>query len=265
MAKNKTSNSLSLAFVFAVVFGILLLISISLKIINVFQESKFDGENHLIINIIGDSKDTSLVTVSPKSGSVYILNIENGKNKNLKDALQVPIEAEIYTNININEGNIKSSFFKFLIPFNIKKTNLTIFDLIRLSIFTNSVSTNSIYQKDIAVNDNLTMLKSMGVYSYFIDQAIAEEKIGLEIVNGAEVFGLGNRLANFLSNIGVNVIMVSTSEKLENDSRIEYYKESYTLRKVFRVLNFPLKKVESKKIGDVTIVIGKDALDKIRF
>ncbi len=266
MAKKNKTKSLNLAIIFAVIFGLLVLLSVVLKVVSVFQKSTFDGENHFTVNVVGKDENTSLVSFAPKSNAIYVLNIENGKNKNLIDKFEIPIDGEINADISITEGNIKSSFFKFLIPFKVKETNLTIFDLLRLSFYANSVSINSIYQKDISISDDRATLKSLGVYSYFIDQGIAEEKISIEVVNGTDEFGLGNKLAGFLSNIGANVIMVSTGDNLAKKSVIEHFgEESYTLKKLSRVLNFPIKKINKKKLGNITVIIGKDALEKNKF
>ncbi len=266
MTKKKKTKSLNLAVIFFVIFGFLVLLSIILKIVNVYQKSTFDGENHFTVKVLGEDENASLVSFAPKSNAIYILNIKNGKNKNLMEKLNVPIDGEIISDIDINEGNIKLCFFKFLVPFKVKETNLTIFDFLRFSLYANSVPANSIYQKDVSVNDDQVVLKSLGVYSYFIDQSIAGEKITIEIINGTDKFGLGNKLASFLSNIGANIIMVSTGDSIVKKSKIEYFeKESYTLNKLSRILDFPIKKIDKKKLGEITIVIGEDALGKNRF
>jgi hypothetical protein len=266
MGKSKQLKSLSLAAIFFAFFILLISISIVLKIVNVYQKSTFDGENHFTVSVISKSDKVSLVSFAPKSNQIYILNINGGKDKNLRTTLEIPIDSEIYADSEITEENIKTNFFKFLSPFGHKKTNLTVFDLFRLWAYANSVPTNSIYQQEILANDDSLKLKSLGIYSYFVDQKIAEEKISIEVVNGTGVFGLGNKLASFLSNTGANIVMVSTSEKEENSSRIDYFKkESYTLKKLVRVLGFKTKMTEKKSLGDITITIGKDTLGKIRF
>lgn len=266
MAKSKQGKSLNLAVVFSAIFILLILISLTCKVINVFQKSNFTGENHFTVSVTSEEDKVSLVSFAPKSNSIFILNIKEAKNKNLSSILEIPIDGEINANTQITDKNLKSSFFGFLIPFSVKKTNLTAVDLARLWMYSNSVPVNGIYEREISVDEDILKLKSLGVYSYFIDQAIAEEKIGIEIVNGTEIFGLGNKLASFISNMGGNVVMVSTSEKTEDKSRIDYFgEENYTLKKISRILNLKPNKVEKRKLGDIIIVIGKDSLDKLKF
>jgi hypothetical protein len=266
MGKQNQIKSYNLIVVFVSLFLLLITISIIFKIINLFEKSTFDGENHFTISVEGKDKNASLISFAPKSNAIYILNIIDGKNKNLSSALEIPIDSEINTDTKINDKNIKAKLFSFLIPFTIKESQLTFIDLFRLWLFTNSVPSNSIYQQEISTDDQSVKLKDSTVYSYFTDQGIAEEKVSIEVVNGTDVFGLGNKLASFLSNTGANVVMVSTADKEEKVSRIDYFgKESYTLRKLSRLLGFKINLVKKRSLADITIIIGEDALDRIKF
>jgi hypothetical protein len=266
MVKKYQIKSLNIMVVFIIIFLSLISISILCKIINVFQKSVFDSENLFTVSVIGKTNDVSLVSFSPKTDSIYILNVKNGKNKNLRSVLEVPIDNEIYQGSEINEDNVKTNFLKYIVPFTGKKTNLTIVDLFKLWLYANSVPTNSIYEQEISTGDDVLAIKKLGIYSYFVDQGIAEEKKTIEVINGTDVFGLGNKLASFLSNMGVNVVMVSTADNLEGKSRIDYFgQESYTLKKLSRALGFKVSKTNKKSLGDITIIIGKDALSHLGF
>jgi hypothetical protein len=266
MAKSKQIESLSLVVVFTTLFLILIVISVIFKIINLIKKSTFDMENHFTVSVISNNKNVSLVSLAPKSDAIYILNIKDGTGKNLPSILEVPIDSEIYADKKVGEKNLKNTFLSFLIPFSIKKTNLTFIDIFRLWLFTNSVPSNSIYEREVLASDKMIKLRDPVVYSYFVDQAIAEEKISIEIVNGTDVFGLGNKLASFLTNIGANIVMVSTSDHEEAQSKISYLdNKSYTLKKISSILKFKTELVKNRGLGDITITIGKDALSKIDF
>ena len=266
MGKTKQLKSLNLAAIFIAFFSLLILISITLKLINVFQRSTFDGQNHFTINLVGEANNVTFLSLAPSNNQIYILKVDDVKGKNLKRFLQIPLNSEIHTNREVRDSNVKNVFLAFLNPFDAKKTNLTYIDLIRLWLFVNSVPTSSIYQQEISASDDILAIRSTGVYSYFIDAKIVEEKASVEIINGTNVFGLGNKLASFLSNIGVNVVMVSTSEKEETKSRINYFgKENYTVKRLSDLLKFKTQMTTTRGLGDVTIVIGKDALKNLEF
>lgn len=262
----KKSKSLNLAAVFSIFFVLLVLVSVFLKIVNVFREARFDGKNHFALNAASNKESNLLISFSPQDNTIYILKIIDTKGKNMSRILNIPINNYMHLNSEIHRDNIKTELFKYLMSFNLKNTSLNRVDMFRLWLYSNSVPVNSIYQQEMSAKDSVSQIKDYGVYSYFIDQKIAEEKIPIEIINGTNISGLGNRLANALSNIGANIIMVSTSEQEEQDSRIEYVdKESYTVKKISQVLSFKQVLSSKKKLGEITIIIGKDSLDKLKF
>lgn len=268
MVKKNHNRSLNLAIIFFAVFVFLIIVSLICKVVALVNRSIFDGENQITINVIDDNKNKSkLISFSPKNNSIYIVDIINSEeSKNIKSALEIPIDEVIYTKKEINEKNLKQVLFLYSIPFLKDKTSLTIVDFIRLFLYANSVPTNSLYSKQISLKSNFSLIKNSGIYSFFIDPKIAEEKASIEIINGTNVFGLGNKLASFISNTGGNVIMVSNADREEVNSKIIYFeKESYTVKKLARILNLKKEKAKNKKFGEITIVIGKDSLNDLRF
>lgn len=92
------------------------------------------------------------------------------------------------------------------------------------------------------------------------------EKISIAIVNGTGVAGLGNRIARLITNIGGNVVSVSTSDNLISDSEILYSKENnYTARRIAQILSFKINNKDNMDISDVTIFIGKNNLSNLLF
>ncbi len=267
MVKKNYNKSLNLAIIFFAFFIFLIIVSLICKAVVLINKSIFDGENQLTIEIIGDKGRNKLISFSPKNNSIYIVDVINTEgNKNIKSALEIPVDKFIYTKKNISEKNLKQTLFLYSIPFLKDKTDLTIVDFIRLFLYANSVPSNSLYTKEISLKNDFNLIKNSGIYSFFIDPKIAEEKVSIEIINGTDVYGLGNKLASFVSNTGGNVIMVSNADKEELSSKIIYFEEeNYTVKKLARILNLKKEKTKNKKFGEVTIIIGKDSLDDLKF
>lgn len=263
--KKKQVNTLRLAIIFCSSVLVLIVISLVFKTLVLIKDSNFDGTNRFNVEILQDNK-VSVVSFSPLTHSITILNLK-GKpaNSNLSQYLELPIDGVIETkDISLDKKNLTSNLSKFLFNFNDKKTNLTIIDVLRLFLYARDVSLNSIYQRDVDNGDSLTI--NSFISSFFIDSAIANEKITIEVVNATQVYGLANRLASYITNIGGDVVLVSTSDKLENNSQIYYSNDlSYTVKRLSKVLGIKYTKSPKRDISDVTIIIGKDILQKLKF
>lgn len=263
--KKEKADNLKIAKLFILlVFGLIFL-SALLKTFFLFKQSKFDGLHK--INVAFISKETTNVaSFSPQGKSISILQM-NGEEKgsNLSKFLQVPIDGQIKTNKSINEKNISSALFKTFFTFGSSFKDLTIIDILRVFLFTRSVSANSIYVRDFSPSLNNSQKLTL-ISLTFIDPSIYQENQSIEIVNATNIFGLGSRLATLVTNIGGNVILVSSPNSVNNKSKIVYSGDkTYTVKKLGGVLGFPLEKAEKKGIADVIIIIGTDKVSKINF
>lgn len=263
--KKQENTTLRVAIIFCISVLVLIVMSLIFKTLILIKDSNFDGTNRFNVEILQDSK-VSVVSFSPLTHSIAILNLQ-GKpvNSNLSQYLELPIDGVIRTtDISLDKKNLSSNLSKILFSFNNKKTDLTVIDLLRLFLYAKNVSINSIYQRDVDSTDNLTI--NSFVSSFFIDSAIANEKITIEVVNATQVYGLANRLATYITNIGGDVVLVSTSDKIEDQSQIYYSNDlSYTVKRLSRVLGIKYTKSPKRDISDVTIIIGKDILGKLKF
>ena len=252
--KKDNNKSLSLAVYFGLLVFLIIVVSVVFKVIDLARSSKFDGKNRLTVAFVSD-KHIDLISVSPQDGTLVKLVINNvSKTSSLKKDY-VPIDAHINVDSDFN-SSVKSYFIKAFFRMSNIKTNLTVFDLIRLSMYSGSVSKDKINSKTVDAGDS----KKLSVYagSLFIDPKISEEKVAVQITNSADVPGLGNSLAKYISNIGGNVVLVNTSQNPEEKSRIYYRDDSYTLKKLSKVLDLKPENKDIGSISDIIIVIGKD-------
>jgi hypothetical protein len=262
MPKTKAKqNNLQLAGIFlAVVLG-LVVMSFAVKLLFVVKESKFDGSHEFNVVFTGINEQ-DVVSFSPQNRSISILKINN-KIDNPVKALGVPVDGVIRVKGNINTKNLSTLLFKSEFPLGQKVEKLTFLDLLRLGLFSRTVVSDSVYQREFS--DDLTSAQKNTLVSLtFNDPTIYEENLSIEIINAASVNGLGTKLANFITNIGGNTVLISGGDSPEDKSKIIYSgKMSYTVKRLASYFNLPKEQADKRGIADVIIIIGKGFIGKL--
>lgn len=262
--KTGRSNNMQLAGLFVLVVVGLIILSSIFKVIFLIKDSKFDGAHKFNVEFSGKEK-TSIVSFSPQAKSISILRTNKKSNENLGKLYGAIIDGKIITKEEVKNDNLSSILLKSTLPFGNKVESLTIIDLVRLTLFSRSVSKNSIYEREILDKYNEAQ-KSTTISLSLTDPHIYQENQSIEVVNATNVFGLGGRLALLISNLGGNVILVSSEKKEMNTSKIMYFGEkTYTVRRIGEYLDFPIEKTDKKGIADVIIIIGTDKLENSKF
>lgn len=261
MRKKKTpKTNLSLAFFYSLIVLGLILLSFLLRGFVMIGESKFDGSNSFSLLVIEKNKE-QVINFSPKSSSVYILDV-NYIDNNINSSLDIPIDGTVLSDDPVNGENLSSKLAKMIFSFKDQKS-VNFIDLLRLSVFSKSVNTSLISESSISRESDAKNLNLI-ISSFFIDPGISEEKQNIEIVNATDRAGLGNKLANLITNIGGNVILVTTGD-LKDTSEIQYVNKTYTVKRLSSVLGFITTKTTKNSMPDVIIILGKDALSNIKF
>jgi hypothetical protein len=263
--KKQQGKSLKIAIIFCLFVLLLILMSIAVKTLILVKNSSFDGQNRFNVGIFQD-KQVSVVSFSPVTRSIAIINLKGDLlANNISHYIGLPIDATIQTNnMVVDKKNLASDMSKVLFNFDGKNTSLTIIDALRLWLFTKDVPTDFIYQRDAVSSDTLTI--NSFASSFFIDSAISNEKTTIEIINATQTYGLANRLAVLVTNMGGDVVLVSSLDKPQDNSQVLYSGDlNYTVKKLASFLK--VKPVASSKrdISDVTIIIGKDVLKGLKF
>ena len=261
-AKEKKGNlGLVIAFL-SVVIGLIIL-SFALKAFFVIKDSKFDGVHKFNVFLRGNN-ETDIVSFSPSAGSISILKLDNFID-NPAESLNVPIDGAISVKGNLNVKNLSSIFIKSEFPFDSVVKNLTSIDLIRLAFFARTVNVNAISVRELSGGLSDSQKNTMVSLS-FSDPTIYQENMSVQIVNATNVNVLGAKLASFITNIGGNPILVSSSDIEQKRSKILYDGDiSYTVKKLSSYFNIPAEKTDKKGIADVIIVIGDDLSDGSKF
>jgi hypothetical protein len=261
--KKQKKDNLKLAAIFAFVVLGLVFLSLVVKLVFLIKDSKFDGNHKFNVVFSGDN-ETDVVSFSPGSRSISTLKLPKA-SQNISMLLEVPIDGAIKVKGNLNIKSMSSILFKVNLPFGNSTKNLTFIDLLRLSLFTRTVSSNALYERELS--NGLSQSQKETVISLtFTDPDIYQENQTIEVINATQVNGLGARLASFIANIGGNVILVSSSDNPADKSKIIYYgEETYTINKLSSSLHIPEEKTNQKGIADVIIIIGKDISQEKEF
>ena len=144
-------------------------------------------------------------------------------------------------------------------------SDITLYDILRfLFSAKNTSATNEIRDTVSLPQDDRQI--NQAIAALFTDQTVSSENISIQVINATDTPGMGKRLERVLTNIGGNVIAVSTQQKKETKSQIKYYgEESYTLNKIKQFLRYPVTKVNNEPIADIIIVIGADSKNAEKF
>ncbi len=257
-------KTLKTAIVFLVLVLLLILFSFCLKILSVIQRSVYDPNSHFIVLVSrnANSSLSSVIAYTPESHSLSVGLLQGIKTSAVKKYLAIPIDGYIYSHSDVttelmHKKDVASAFKQILVNVRTIDSNMSIIDLVRLwwvSIVT--------HQGDIRytnIDSSLDQFKSdQVVSSFFSDSTLTTEKLSVEIVNGTRIWGLGTRVARLISNMGGNIVAVTTSDKELENSEINFAERpTYTVKRIQKILDFPLVPTTQKGIADIVIKIGR--------
>lgn len=273
--KDYNFENLKIVVVFAIFVVFLILGSLAIKFFSLYKKSSFDGEHKFTIVVSSPTfkNNVEVISIAPDTKSISVLTV-SGKvtNSRIGSLLSIPIDGSVLLSDSFNNYTdvVKSNFQSMVFGYSKLNTNLTIIDFVRLWLFTASLPTHSITTKEISLVeddkdlDEQRLIIDKVIPQIFTDYSLSKEQVSIQIVNATGINGIGNRLAKLLTNIGGNVVSVTTSDSISSDSSISYYGEkTYTAQKLNSFLNFPLKEMQNSTVSDIVIVLGKDKVDKI--
>lgn len=162
------------------------------------------------------------------------------------------------------------------------KTNLTIFDLVRVWWQVKTTRFDKVQFLDLGQTTALSSLiladgtpaKSAdqalldaATQGLFKDTKLAKEHILIEVLNGTDKQGLANQISRLITDLGGSVVSVSNSPQRLDECQIRGEAEvlkSFTgqrLGQVFKCRAFPTKPQDSR--ADLQIIIGADYWHKL--
>jgi len=260
--KKQKSSNLKLAGIFLLlVFGLISL-SIIFKIFLIIKDSKFDGSNRFTVGFTAKNY-SKIESFSPKDKTISIIIVDgNLRKQTLSDFLEVPVDVNVKTDEE-NNLSVDTDLLNSLFTLG-RQSNLNTFDAFKLLLFS-KLSGAKIMQKVLTTNSSSGQVQD-AVSNFLIDPQVINENTNIEVINATDVYGLGSRFATLITNMGGNVILVSTSDKTSKNSKVIYYQtKSYTAEKIGEVLKIPLEQTNKKSVSDVIIIIGEDKIQAQEF
>jgi hypothetical protein len=252
-------RTLRFALFLGIIIILVILAAIVVKIAIVLQRSTFDGQQQFILQI-QHPKSTELLIFYPGSVSLTDIMLSQAVTKDmLIKKYALPVDGAV----TISEEEQPKDFTRSLLfHFNRFHPTITFFDAIRLFLFSQGVIGSNIHQDKLALPLDTSLLQQK-VNKDFMDTTLYKESISVAIVNAAGVSGLGNNVALLLSHIGVNIISVTSSQKVSTRSFIAYTgQRTYTLQRLQQILHFPVQASTTTGVANVTITIGTDTAER---
>jgi len=249
--KNTKIGIYFLVFILGIIF-----ISLLFKGFLIVKNSKFQDDSRFNF-LISNNTERRIISFLPQNHSVSVLKVE-GNVENIHKFLEVPLDGEIKSAL-LDLGKpvpllISNIFYGFK---NIK-TDLTVLDLFRIFLFTKTTSPGNFTLRTVSTDSDEATLDKISLI-LFSDPKIADENLSVEIINATAEYGVGNRLARLITNISGNVVLVSTSQNIQEKSVILHKgKKSYTLKRLSKILGFEVMENKSQSLADITVQIGKD-------
>lgn len=253
-------RSLKKVLVFVLVVFLLLIISVFINLFYIAKDSKYNGRDQYTVSVIATTDKSSVIFFNPENKSISHV-IMNGDRKNISPGrlLGVLIDSNINLNEDLKSYSVSQILLKAFIHPGNRKQNITAIDIVRLFMFSRSLSASGYNEESINLSSSNYRLGN--IERLLMDMNIIKERKSIEIVNGTNVSGLGKRLETVLKNIGCNVVAVNASiEEVEKSEIIVTDNDSYTLKKLQRNLRYPIKITDNHDIADIKIVIGSNGV-----
>ena len=254
-------RSLRTFFIFCIVVILLIIGSFSVRLFFLIRDSSFDGEHRFTIEIRHTDKEIDIITFEPVSRDLGIYAFHSSKDiGSLKNKYGVPVDGVINdSGSSVTPRNIIGKLYKYMLRVN-SGSKVNSLDIARLIVFTYGVNRGDINYVKVPIKKTFN---SAVLRDAFKDRELIDEGKTISIVNSAAYPGLAGRVERLLTNLGGNVVSVTTTPRTEKKSRIEYDGiQSYTLRRVLDITPFTLREQAETGISDILIVIGEDQIEE---
>ena len=263
--KESALSNTKIAIIFFIFLAFIVSVSLIFKTILVVRAGQFDGSKRFNLTV-SDNKNIEVMSFAPPAKTIAVFKLS--KNIGSYEAgqfLEIPIDGFITSNsLDLNQ-RADSVFFKAIFNYKNLQTNLTIIDLLKLLVFSKTVAASSVNSKNISVDLSPSELEKL-VGRLVSDELIEKDNQTIQVINGTDIDGLGNRLARLVTNMGGDVIIVATSDSRKKESTISYIdQKTYTVERLEKVLGYPAIKAGNDAISDITIVIGEDKVNSTPF
>lgn len=265
MRKKSNSNTIVLAGIFAALVLFLVGASLVIKLLGIVAQSNFDGRHRFTVLVSDVEGNSVFVSVDPMNATSSRLAVSGASRRDLKALLPIAIDGEVVLSTEIDPKSQASSIVReVLVKKNNVRDKVTGVDLVRMYWALKTAEPGKKYEEEITFNEAEEVAELFS--ELFSDFEIEEEDKTVAIENGSSVSGAGGRMERVLSVMGVNVVSVETAVMATPSSYIKFFEsESYTSRRLERLLGYPATSTEQVSFSDISIIIGEDGLNNFVF
>ncbi len=253
--ENPYGKNLKLAGIFLLIVVFLIFLSFLWRFGVLVAESRYDGKHQFNVEI-QTSSHPRVVSFSPEAHTLAILDVM-GKVRisELQKDLEIPIDAYITGQPN---GSVANALWQSMFSFH-AKSNINFVDKMKLWFLATSIHSDALSEDSVTLPISEDVSTNI-LQKVFLDKTIYQEAKTIAIVNASGISGMGGRLARLITDIGGNVIMVSTSQSLSEHSHVSYNGSyTYTNKRIDEIVHVQENQSSDKPvIADIMIVIGTD-------
>lgn len=245
---------------FCVVVSLIIIGSLGYRVFHLIKNSKFDGGSGFIVSVTQEDRKKAVVyAFDPAAGTVSVVTLlAAGQLPNIQQTFSFPLDGQLQKR-SLTDGEafpLELTAYSLYNPKN--RTDISLVDVVRLWYLARAAGDKNTREAVVPVSQHNESFNE-DTASLFIDSQLEKDKKSITVVNGTAIGGLGGRLEKMIGRIGGSVISVSTSHDPIQQSKIIYRgDESYTVRRLQKILPFPTEKREGASISDIIIEIGED-------
>lgn len=246
-------RSTGIALLFFIFCALLIGVSLLVKLTLVFLSAKFDGSHQVILEVQSAPTEASLVALSPDNQTASVLHISSSSGGDFGKYLGIPVDMKVTADPTLALSDL-GQYILFHLN---KKDTLNMIDRVRIFLYTSQLKATDISQKAITLNDHSGAFDSI-IPELFNDHTLYSENVTIAIVNGTGVVGLGNAAARVVSDLGGNVISVSTGNITSVSSLVYHGQQSYTTKRLADIFHAKIHQTTSTMLSDIVITIGEN-------
>lgn len=255
------SNSIKTAVRFFVLVSIVILLGLAVHFIITLTQRSFDGQHRFTIAVL--KKNTAdIISFAPETQSISIVHTR-GSSGLLGRDLEIPIDATVSLLQSVSLDN-PQDFMKYLSGHigEVHPIGMNTIDATALLWFAQKIKSDNISIKTVS----LPFDPASSLSTLFLDKTLYGEAKTISVVNAAGESGMAGRMTKLVTNMGGNVISVTTAEQSTDTSTIAYFGErSYTVDRLEKTLHFKLIPMAKQTFSDIIITIGTDSIDAKEF
>lgn len=267
-ATPKESKSLKTFYFYAISVFVVIAIALFIKLVFVVQSSKYDGKHHFTLIVTKNQQVKEILAFSPQVPSLSVLRVrdENIAHISLGKEYGIAYDAQLEVKDSVSlKQETTATLWEALRNYTTISTDATFIDFIRLGLLSREILSSNKVIRDISLKDD-SVEKTTLIARALNDPTISSENISIQIINASNVSGAAERLGRVLTNMGANVVDVSTSHTPLEKSEIQYFGErSYTNEQIENYLDFPASEVKEQPIADIIILLGEDIKNTRKF